>query len=221
MSTKAKPTRAKGRSRRKGASREETSTGLDPRVIKALGHPLRQSILLILNERVASPMEIARQLDEPIGNVAYHTKTLERLGMVELVKTEPARGATEHFYRAAARPLLDDQHWAQLPLSVRRELFDGTLQRIWDHTVAAAAGDGFDDDRAHVSWTKLELDDQAYDELADELAAMLDRAMEIHAEAAARLAAVPAEEREAQKTELAIMHFDRASDLVQDRNGDG
>src|SRR5712672_141180 len=69
MSTKAKPTRAKGKSRRKSAPREETSTGLDPRVIKALGHPLRQSILLILNERVASPMEIARQLDEPIGNV--------------------------------------------------------------------------------------------------------------------------------------------------------
>ena len=40
----------------------------DPRIIKALTHPLRVSILGTLEERTASPSELAEELGAPLGN---------------------------------------------------------------------------------------------------------------------------------------------------------
>jgi DNA-binding transcriptional ArsR family regulator len=81
-----------------GSSKE---ANLDRRLIKALGHPIRVRALEILNARVASPSELAKQLGEPLGNVAYHVKILEENDAIELVRTAPVRGALEHFYRAS------------------------------------------------------------------------------------------------------------------------
>ena len=62
-------------------SREE----LDPRIVRALSHPIRHRVLVALNERVASPKELAAELGEPLGNVSYHTRVLAQLGCIELV----------------------------------------------------------------------------------------------------------------------------------------
>ena len=80
---------------------------LDRRLIKALGHPVRVRALEVLNTRVASPSELAKELGEPLGNVAYHVKILEENDAIELVRTAPVRGALEHFYRAKVRPWFD------------------------------------------------------------------------------------------------------------------
>ena len=79
---------------------------IDQRLIKALAHPLRSDILAILNERVASPNELSQQLGEGLSQVSYHVKVLREFDCIELVKTEPRRGAVEHFYRAIKRSLL-------------------------------------------------------------------------------------------------------------------
>jgi DNA-binding transcriptional ArsR family regulator len=189
----------------------DTGVGVDPRLIKALGHPLRQRILLTLGEGVASPSELSRRLGEPLGNVSYHVKILGECDAIELVRTAPVRGAVEHFYQATIRPYFDDKHWSRLPLSTRRALFDNSLQEIWNHVVAAAKEGGFDDTQSHVSWTELELDDEAYEEMAEQLKVTLERAMELHAESMARLAELPPEERESHRTELAMMHFHRGA----------
>ena len=63
---------------------------VDQRVAKALSHPLRAHVLAILNERVASPNDMAEQLGEPLGNVSYHVKALVELDCIELVSTTPA-----------------------------------------------------------------------------------------------------------------------------------
>ena len=181
----------------------------DQRVIKALSHPLRFQILRVLNERVASPSEIATELGEPLGNVAYHTKILAENGAIEQVRTAPVRGALEHFYRAQIRPWFDDDMSAQLPASVRRALFGEILEFIWGDVVAAAEGKGFDDPRTHITRTHLDLDQEAYDEIGDLLNSVVDRALELHAEAAPRLAKLRPEERDAHRTALMIMHFRR------------
>ena len=82
--------------------------------IKAMSHPLRASILRILTERTASPAEMARDLDEDLSNVSYHTKQLVGFECVELVSTRPVRGALEHFYRATERHLIDTEDWETL-----------------------------------------------------------------------------------------------------------
>src|SRR3954471_12760561 len=82
--------------------------------IKAMNHPLRASLLRILVERTSSPAEMARELDEDLSNVSYHTKQLVELECAELVSTRPVRGALEHFYRATERSLVDKEEWDEL-----------------------------------------------------------------------------------------------------------
>ena len=179
------------------------------RLFKALGHPLRQRILVHLNEKVASPSELSSELDVPIGNVAYHVKILVENEAVELVDTAQRRGAIEHFYRATVRPELSDEHWARLPLSVRRALFDDTIQDIWTHVAAAAGEGGMDDARTHVSWVPLDLDELGYRDVVALLGETLERVMGIQAEVEDR-AEANGGAREHQ-TEVAILHFHRAA----------
>jgi DNA-binding transcriptional ArsR family regulator len=183
---------------------------VDQRLIKALGHPVRTRALQVLNTRVASPSELARELDEPLGNVAYHVKILEENDAIELVRTAPVRGALEHFYRATIRPWWDDESWARLPVSVRRELFNETLQDVWGEVVAAAEEGGLDHPKTHVTRTWLDLDDEAFEKVVDLLNSVVDRALELHAEAALRLAERSEGERNLHRTALMIMHIHRA-----------
>ncbi len=72
-----------------------------PELIAALNHPLRRRILrAFLNGhfQTASSTQLATMLDMPLGNVAYHVKTLARLDVLELARSEKVRGAEERFY---------------------------------------------------------------------------------------------------------------------------
>ena len=57
---------------------------------------------------------MARELDEELSNVSYHTKQLVEFECAELVSTRPVRGALEHFYRATERHLIDTEEWLTL-----------------------------------------------------------------------------------------------------------
>jgi DNA-binding transcriptional ArsR family regulator len=80
----------------------------DPRYVKAMSHPLRVRILALLSERTASPVELAEWVEATLGTVAYHVRTLHRLGLIELVDETRVRGAVEHHYRAKERPKISD-----------------------------------------------------------------------------------------------------------------
>ena len=95
---------------------ETLTQQVDQQLITALGHPLRQRLLILLDKRgVASPRELAELSGERLGNVSYHVRVLRDAGRREVVWTEPRRGAVEHFYRATARPMLDDRQWRSCP----------------------------------------------------------------------------------------------------------
>src|SRR3954453_11745439 len=94
----------------------------EARIAKALAHPLRARILQRLGERVASPGDLAVGLRAPLGVGSYHVRMLRDYDCVELVRTEPRRGALQHFYRATARPTLDEDQWRTLPAGLRKEL---------------------------------------------------------------------------------------------------
>jgi DNA-binding transcriptional ArsR family regulator len=190
--------------------RERTDSPLDPGMAKAMSHPLRQKILQGLNERVASPSQLARELGDPLPKVAYHVKVLLEHGAVELVETKTTGPSIEHFYRATTRVLFDDEHWSQLPLSIRRSLFDHTLEQTWQHLVDAAREGGFDEPRTHITWSAHDLDEETYQEMVDLLAETLERAMEIQAKAAGKRAEDPSAPDPEHKTELCIQYFHRA-----------
>ncbi len=73
---------------------------IDQGVVKALAHETRVEILRILNEREASPRQLAKLLDQSLTQVGYHVKWLSDSEVIQLARTEPRRGAVEHYYRA-------------------------------------------------------------------------------------------------------------------------
>src|SRR3712207_6235712 len=87
------------------------------RYLKALSHPLRLRILQLLCRGIASPKELADELNESLGVVSYHVRTLEELGCIELAETRFRRGAVQHFYRPLRRAELSTEDWSLLPRS--------------------------------------------------------------------------------------------------------
>lgn len=79
---------------------KEGDTPSDPRLEKALAHPLRAQALPLFGNGPTSPNQVARQLDVAVSILAYHIRVLRQLGYIELVGTKQRRGALEHFYRA-------------------------------------------------------------------------------------------------------------------------
>jgi DNA-binding transcriptional ArsR family regulator len=68
------------------------------RGLTGFGHPMRVRAL-VLFEFESSPGALAEALDAPLGVVSYHVRMLRDYGLVELTRTEPRRGALQHFYR--------------------------------------------------------------------------------------------------------------------------
>jgi DNA-binding transcriptional ArsR family regulator len=150
----------------------------DPRLVKALAHPLRVQILGMLQDRTASPSDLAQELDAPLGNVSYHVRILAQLGLLKLVKKRPRRGAIEHYYQARGRVRISDRAWGQVPTIVKEARF---VQQ-------AAESDGFERPEAHLIRQPMRLDAKGFKELSAAVAKLLDQANKIEAESAGRLA---------------------------------
>jgi DNA-binding transcriptional ArsR family regulator len=191
------------------ARKDRTKALIDPRLVKALAHPVRNDALSILNERVASPNEIAKELGEHVGHVSYHIKVLKDCDCIELVSTAPRRGAVEHYYRATSRAFFDLSEWETLPRTARAGLSASLMETLFNDTSAALREETFDrrDDR-HFSWTPMLLDEQGWGEARDELAATLERVLAIQAASAGRLAESG---EEATPVSVAMLCFEAAS----------
>ena len=179
----------------------------EARIAKALAHPLRARILQRLGERVASPGDLAVELDAPLGVVSYHVRMLRDYDCVELVRTEPRRGALQHFYRATARPTLDEDQWRTLPSGLRGELTGEILTDLVTDLGASADAGHLQDPDVILNRTPLELDEKAFKKLNKLLAKTHEQALAIAAESAERgngAAEAPI------ATELAVFHFKRA-----------
>lgn len=168
----------------------QTDTARFQRMIKAVGHPLRMRILALLNQKVASPNELAQELGEPLGSVAYHVRILLDLETIELVRETPRRGAIEHHYRALVRPWFRADDWGKLPVSARNAVTGGILEQIWVDVSSSLESETFEarTDR-HISRMPLVLDEQGWTETIGLLNDTLEKLVDMQAEAAERMAA--------------------------------
>jgi len=180
---------------------------VDPRIAKALSHPMRARILMILNERVASPNEIADTIDERLPNVSYHVRALLELGTIELVDTAQRRGAIEHYYRAIVRPFFSDRDWKRLPRSGRQAISDSILQIVWEDVSESIKAGTFEAraDR-NLTHSRMVLDEQGWEEMTKLLNGVFGEVDKIEAGSRSRLkkagngAGIP--------TTFAQMHFE-------------
>lgn len=174
------------------------------RLLKAFTHPLRVAILARLDEDVLSPKELATELKTSLPVVSYHVRELERLKMIELVRTAQRRGAVQHWYRARAGALADGE-WGSISARARREIVGVALARLEAAVAGALEEGGFDRADVHMSRETLSLDESGFDELANLLRDVHWKVSEIAQAAQARLS--DADERPIHAT-LSLMLFE-------------
>jgi len=75
----------------------------EPAQVKAIGHPLRTTILGLLHERAATVSELAVAVERPKSTVAHHVKVLAEARLVQVVRTRRVRAIEERFYGRTAR----------------------------------------------------------------------------------------------------------------------
>lgn len=187
-------------------SRTKQKDDVEQIVAKAFAHPLRVQILIILNERVASPNRLAQELDQNLNLVAYHVRVLEKYDCIELVDTKQRRGATEHFYRATRRQFLTDAEWARMPEALRPGLSGAMLKPILDDVEEAISSGTFDErEDRHLSRTPMVVDEQGWKETVEVLDEALEKVLAIQAEASRRIADG---KEPGMPSRVAILHFE-------------
>lgn len=156
----------------------EQPEAIDQRLVKALAHPLRIQILEILTERVASPNDVAHELNVGLTHVAYHTRALDRCGCLELVETAQRRGATEHFYKAAPHAFIGNQAWRKVPKTLRGCVTAASLQTFLDKAVSALEAGTIDDrDDTTLCWMPVFLDEEGWKEVNKILTEATDKVL--------------------------------------------
>jgi DNA-binding transcriptional ArsR family regulator len=139
---------------------------IDPKLVRALGHPLRVQILRALSEGPSSPKQISDSLGEKLSNVSYHTKVLRELDCIELVRTRPARGAVEHIYRTKPKASLGSVSWQQVPAPLRGEVAAAALDALMARAVAALESGAFQGrEGSSVIWFPLTVDETGWSEI--------------------------------------------------------
>ncbi len=73
---------------------------MTPALIHALNHPARRQILRQLSgeEAEKSPSEMAEAATFSLSGISFHARVLCELQVTRCTRTQPVRGALEHFY---------------------------------------------------------------------------------------------------------------------------
>jgi len=155
----------------------------------AIGHRIRVQILVILNEGVFTPHQIAGIIGESTNKVSHHVKELVDAGSIELARTERVRNALQHYYRAVEMPYYSDEDFAAMTPQQRQVTLGLALQQIMAETMASFwAGNMVVDPRVWITQRWFNVDHQGRQEIADEQARSWQRIRDIEVDAINRCA---------------------------------
>lgn len=170
--------------------KQKHAAGRNAALYKALSHPLRYRIMMVLGEVEASPKELEELLEEPFHRVCEHVRILRDAGVIELVDEDTRRGGTQHIYKASTRPALDADAWGELPKLVQEIGSVSTLSVAFNEARAAVEAGVFDSHPRRVLIQKpMIVDEQGWVDLDESLLRQLAEFNRIAAESAVRLAA--------------------------------
>jgi DNA-binding transcriptional ArsR family regulator len=171
---------------------EPSPNFVSPQLAAAMSHPTRVQVMSILTARVASPRQMAAEMDEPLNNVTYHVNQLRDLGCIELARTEPVHGGrvVEHFYRTCRRAFFDEAAWDVLTEKERYGVNSAILRMMSkDLATAVAAGTFFQNGDTHASRSVMHLDEAGWQEVVDVTEATIRELFAVEERVAARAAA--------------------------------
>jgi DNA-binding transcriptional ArsR family regulator len=178
----------------------------DPRLVKALAHPIRVRILGILEHRTATPKELAAELGLPLENTSYHVRTLKKFGFIKLERKRQVRGAVEHHYRAVARPRVSAKAWEQMPESLKQAMNAANISQLSELVNRGVAQGKFSRPESQLQRMPYTVDDEGFREASAILSDALERISEVEKRAKAR---VQRGESDPVQVVTAVMLFDR------------
>lgn len=181
--------------------------------VKALAHELRVEILGILTEQMASPNEMATMLDEGLSQVSYHVKVLKDYGLITLIKTEPRRGAVEHYYRSTASTLLPAQEWRGIDGGLRTAIGAGLASELFDGLADAVAASRLTDADTHIGRTLLVLDAEGWENVRASAERFTKEVEKEQRESAARVAKANGNADAVKAYTAGVLAFEDSRDL--------
>jgi predicted transcriptional regulator len=168
---------------------EKLALPLRERLMRGMNHPLRFELLVHLNDREWSPRELSDYLAEGLSQVSYHVQVLLEYGLIELTRTEPVRGATEHFYRATTRTIITKDMAREIPRNSRRGLIGVALEEVIEDVTESMALGLYDSrDDYVVARIPMMLDEQGCEDGHALGAEYIEGMLKIAGESATRLA---------------------------------
>lgn len=138
-------------------------------LLRAGWHPIQIQALTILTEHEASPKEIAIELGltkAKAGYVSHHVRVLVERGLAEATRTEPRRGANEHFYKAVMPLIVSNEDAEGMALEERLTLSCWVISCM-SHDLVRAIEAGTIDERIdrHLTRIPMRLDEEGYTEV--------------------------------------------------------
>jgi hypothetical protein len=135
----------------------------------AISHRLRVQILIVLQEGVYSPAQVADIIGEPLNSVSNHMLQLVEKGSIEIVDTRMRRNTAQHFYRATQVPEYSKEEVEAMTTFEAQVTAGLVIQSLLAEVMASlAAGKMSHDPNVCLVWDRLNLDEQGQLELIAE-----------------------------------------------------
>jgi DNA-binding transcriptional ArsR family regulator len=108
--------------------------------LKALSDPFRVKLMIRLVEKPYTGQQLSEIFDLSRARIHYHLKELEKLGLIEIVKTEEKNGIVQKFYQSVASGFYPDS--SMLPhikeiTETKRHMMYGMLDRTMARVLSA------------------------------------------------------------------------------------
>ncbi|HEY2480422.1 MAG TPA: winged helix-turn-helix domain-containing protein [Solirubrobacterales bacterium] len=159
------------------------SRGPSRSVAAIINHPVRARCWDALAERTLSPKELADELRMPLSDVSYHVRILRDLGVIELVETQPVRGALRHRYKAVERPHLTRHDIEEM--APEEVVADATrISQLGFADLSSSLDSGKIAERPEHAAVRypMDLDEEGWRKAADAYETLLDTLFEAQAE---------------------------------------
>lgn len=82
---------------------KETMILKDLGQVKVFAHPLRARLVEAFADMPRTAKQVAEMIGQKPTKLYHHVDALERVGLIELVKTQKKRGTVEKYYRTVAK----------------------------------------------------------------------------------------------------------------------
>jgi hypothetical protein len=135
----------------------------DLRQVKALADPLRRLVVGAFAGEPKTTKQIAQGLGEKPTKLYHHVETLERVGLLKLVKRHQKRGTVEKYYQAVAcKFAVDPKLFGHFPKGKQNAIerafasaFDSALEEIRQGLDAKLLGAGAEQPAALLGQTQI------------------------------------------------------------------